>query len=101
MERLQLVGFNGCLVFVQVGERVLRTVVVSIVVCIDGLSLQPGDSVELLDGGSSQSGQSSEYCTFDLGDLSILDSIDQCVLCLGGMVLQLFGSVFLSERSDF
>mmetsp|Transcript_4854 Transcript_4854/g.10718 ORF Transcript_4854/g.10718 Transcript_4854/m.10718 type:complete len:217 (-) Transcript_4854:184-834(-) len=70
---------------------------VSIIVSINGLCLQPGNGVELLDCCSPQAGQCTEHCTLDLGDLGILDGINQGVLRLRGMVLQLLGSVLLAE----
>merc|ERR1719230_1517401 len=100
VERLELVGLHWCLVFVQVGQRVLCTVVVSIVVCIDGLGLQACNSVELLDRGSTQAGQCPEDSTLDLCDLCVLHCIDEGILRLCCMVLEFLGGVLLTERSD-
>merc|ERR1719223_1447037 len=99
VERLQLVGLNWSLIFVQVGKRILGTVVVSIIVRIDGLCLEAGDGVELLDCCGTQTSQCPEDSSLDLGNLSILDGIDQSVLSLCGMVLQLLGSVLLTKWS--
>merc|ERR1719439_412748 len=82
VERLELVGLHWCLVFVQVCQRVLRTVVVSIVVCINGLGLQACDGVELLDRRGTQTGQCPEDSTLDLCDLCILHCIDEGILRL-------------------
>ena len=57
MEGLQLVRLHRRLVLVQVRERVLGPVVVRIVVGVDGLGLEPGNGVELLDRGRAQAGQ--------------------------------------------
>jgi len=50
MERLELVRLDGSFVGVQVLQRVLGTVVVGIIVGIDGLSLQSSNGIELLNG---------------------------------------------------
>jgi len=85
---------------VQVRQRVLATVVVCIVVCIDCLSFQPGNRVELLDRGCTQTGQSAEDGAFDLSHLRILNCVNQCVLSLCGVVLQFLRGVFFPERSN-
>merc|ERR1719478_1384851 len=79
VERLQLVSLHRSFILVQVCEWVLGTVVMCIIVCIDRLSFEPGNSVELLDGGSTQTSECPEHGTLDLGDLSILDGIDKSV----------------------
>merc|ERR1719174_883886 len=73
---------------------------VSIVVSIDGLRLEPGDRVEFFNGGSTETSQSSEYGAFNFRHLGILNSIDQCILCLGSMILQFLGCVLLAEWGD-
>merc|ERR1719352_22502 len=100
MERLQLVSLHRCFIFVQVCEWVLGTIVMRIIVGIDRLSLQTGNRVKLLDGGSTQTSECPEHGTLDLSDLSILHGIDKSVLGLRCMILQLLGSVLLAERSN-
>merc|ERR1719247_2591558 len=100
MERLQLVSLHRCFILVQVCEWVLGTIVMRIIVGIDRLSLQTGNRVKLLDGGSTQTSECPEHGTLDLSDLSILNGIDKSVLGLRCMVLQLLGSVLLAERSN-
>merc|ERR1719215_114501 len=97
VERFELVGLDWCLVFVQVCERVLGTVVVRIVVRINGLSLQTGNSIKFLDGGCAQSCQSAENRTLNFCHLSIFHCINQCVLCLCSVVLQLFRCVLFTK----
>lgn len=82
MKALELVRLDRGLVVVQVFERVLGTVVVGIIVSIDGLRLESGNGIELLDRRSSKSGQSSEDRTLDFRDFRILDSIHERVLRL-------------------
>jgi len=100
VEALELVRLDRGLVGVERLERVLATVVVSVIVSIDGLGLEAGDGVELLDGGGTEPGQSTEHGTLDLSDLSVLDGIDEDILGVLGVVLELLGGVLLSERSD-
>merc|ERR1719263_1985639 len=71
-----------------------------IIVSIDRLSLQTGNRVKLLDGGSTQTSECPEHGSLNLSDLSILNGIDKSVLGLGCMILQLLGSVLLAERSN-
>merc|ERR1719326_158776 len=101
VERFELVRLHWRLVLVQVSERVLSTVVVGIVVGINGLGLKARNSIELLDGCRTEAGQGTEYRALDLRNLSVLHGIDQGVLGLCGVVLQLLGSVLLTERSNF
>merc|ERR1719491_1128153 len=61
VERLQFVRLHWCLVLMQVSQGILRPVMVSIVVSIDGLRFQPGDRVKLFDCCSTQSRQGAEY----------------------------------------
>merc|ERR1719263_1550272 len=100
VERFQLVSFNWSLVLVQVLQRVLGAVVVGIVVGIDGLGLKACNGVKLLDGSRTKTCQCTEHCPLDLCDLSILHCIHQCVLGLGGLVLQFSCSVLLAERGN-
>jgi len=100
MKALELVGLDWGLVGVQRLERVLGPVVVSVIVSIDGLGLEPGDGIELFDGGSSEPGEGTEHGTLDLSNLSVLDGVDEDVLGVLGVVLEFLGGVFLTERSD-
>merc|ERR1719310_301647 len=97
VEGLQLVSLHRSLVFVQVRQWVLRTVVVGIIVGVDGLSLQACDGVKLLDGRGTQAGQRPEDRALDLSHLRILDGVDEGVLRLGRVVLELLGRVLLAE----
>merc|ERR1719199_2022565 len=101
VEGLELVCLNWSLIFVQVGKGILSTIVMGIVVRIDGLRLEASDGIELLDCGSAKACEGAEDRTLDLGHLSILHRIDKGVLGLGGVVLQFFSGVLLSERSYF
>ncbi len=76
MEGLQLVGFDRSFVSVQVSQRVLSTVVVSVIVRVDGLRFQTSDGVELLDGSSTQAGQSTKDGTLDFSDFRVFDRVD-------------------------
>merc|ERR1719265_847328 len=100
VERLELIGLHGSLVFVQVRERVLGPVVVGIVVGIDCLRLQASDGIKLLDCCSTQPGQSPEDCPLNFCHLRVLHGIYQCVLCLCCMVLQLLGRVLFAKRRN-
>merc|ERR1719240_401979 len=100
MEGLELIRLDRRLVFVQVSQWVLGTVMMSIIVCIDGLSLKTSDRVEFLDGGCTQACQCTEYCALDLSNFRILDCINKGVLCLGSVILQLLGGVFLTKRRN-
>ena len=51
----------------------IATVVVCIVVSIDGLRLETGDGIELLKSGRSPTGQRRKDRTLDLGDFRILN----------------------------
>merc|ERR1719263_1639131 len=100
MEGLQLVSLHRCFVFVQVCEWVLGTIVVCIIVSIDRLSFEPGNGVELLDCGRTETSESPEHGSLNFSDLSILNGIDKSVLGFRCMILQLLGSVLLAERSN-
>ena len=89
VEGLQLVGLHRGLVLVQVGERVLGPVVVGIIVGVDGLGLQAGDGVELLDRRGAQAGQGPEDRALDLRHLGVLHRVHEGVLGLRGVVLEL------------
>merc|ERR1719261_1198892 len=81
-------------------QRVFSSIMVGIVVCIDGLCLESGNCIKLLDSCCTKPGQCTEHCTLDLGDLGILDRINQSILSLGGMVLQLLRCVLFAERGN-
>merc|ERR1719352_1545211 len=87
VERLELVGFHRRLVLVEMRQRILCAVMMSIIVGIYSLGLKTRNSIEFLDSGSTQTSQRTEDRTFDLCDLCILNGIHQGVLGLGGMVL--------------
>merc|ERR1719321_253507 len=95
MEGLELVSFNRCLILMEVGERILCTIMVCIVVRIDGLCLKACNSIELLDGCCSEPGQCTEHSALDLCDIGVFYSINQCVLRLGCVILKLLGCVLL------
>merc|ERR1719178_484974 len=100
VERLQLISLNWSLVLVKVGQRVLSSVVVRIVVRVDGLSFKTSNGVELFDGRCAQPGEGAEYGALDLGNLCVLHCVDEGVLRLGSVVLQFLGSIFLAEWRD-
>merc|ERR1719330_559378 len=100
MERLQLIRLYRGLILMQMGEWVLGTVVMCVVVCIDCLRLQTSNSIKLFDGCRTQASQGTEHCPLDLCDLSIFHSIDQCVLRRRSMILQLLRCIFLAKRCD-
>merc|ERR1719473_1441978 len=100
VERLELVRFDRCLVLMEVCQRIFCTIVVSIVVGINGLCFQTCDGIKLLDGGGTQACQGTEHCAFDLSHLSVFHCVHQGVLRLGSMVLQFLGCVFLTERRN-
>jgi len=79
---------------------VLRAVVVSIVVRVDGLRLQASDRVELLDRRRAEARQRTEHGTLDLCHLRVLHRINERVLRLGGVVLELLRRVLLTERGN-
>ena len=60
----------------QVSQRVLSTVVVSVIIRIDGLRFQTSDGVELLNGRSTQTGQCTEDGTLDFSNFRVFDGID-------------------------
>merc|ERR1739848_778510 len=68
-------------------ERVLCTVMMGIIVCVDGLCLKTSNRIEFLDGGCTQTCQCTENCTLDLSHLCVLDCVDESILGLGRMVL--------------
>merc|ERR1719198_1016809 len=88
------------LVLVEMGKRVLCAVVVRIVVCIDGLRFQARNGIKLLDRSRTESGQCSEDCALDFGDLGVFHRIDQSVLGLGSMILEFLCGILLTERRD-
>ena len=82
----------------QVSQRVLGAVVVSVIVRVDGLRFQAGDGVELLDGRRTQAGQGTEHSPLDFSDFGVLDGVDESVLGLRGVSLQLLGGIFLTLK---
>merc|ERR1719231_2237545 len=94
MERLQLIGLHGSLVLVQVRKRILRTIMMRVVIGINGLCLQTRNCIELLDRCCSEASQGTEDRTLDLCNLCVLDSIDDSILRLRRVILQLLGGVF-------
>merc|ERR1719440_1463326 len=70
-------------------EGVLRAVMVRIVVRIDGLRLEAGNGVELLDRSSTEPRERAEDRALDLGHLRVLHGVHQRVLGVSGVVLQL------------
>merc|ERR1740121_3184491 len=101
VERLQFVCLNWSFVLVQVSQWILSTIVVRIVIRVNCLRLQSCDSVKFLDCCCPQTCQGSEHGALDFCDLSVLDSVYQCVLSFSSVVLQFFRSIFLSKRSNF
>merc|ERR1719321_1775964 len=100
MERLELVCLNRSLVLVQVSKWVLSTIVVSIIVCINGLRLEACNCVKLLNSGSAEPRQSAKHSTFDLCNFGVFDSIDEGVLSLGCVILKLLGCILFTEGCD-
>merc|ERR1740117_881827 len=100
VEGLQLVSLDWRLILVQVCKRVLSTVVVRIVVGINGLGLKTCDSIELLNRGSAQASESTKYSPLDFGNLRIFNCVDKGILGLSRMVLKLFGRVLFAEGGD-
>merc|ERR1719453_2076456 len=84
----------------QVSQGVLCTIVVRIIVCINGLSLKTGDGIELLDCGCAKTSQGTEHRTLDFSHLCVFNGIHQCVLSLRGMILEFLCCVLLAERRD-
>merc|ERR1719238_1981748 len=101
MERLQFVGFHWGLILVEVSKWVLCTIVVRVVISIDGLRLQPRYGIELLDSRSTQARERTENRTFDLGDFRVLNSIDEGVLRFGSVILEFLRGVLFPKRCDF
>merc|ERR1719387_1791156 len=97
VERLELVGLDRCLILMEVCQRILCTIVVRVIVGIDGLRLETRNGIELLDRGSTEPRQRPENSTLDLCHLCVLHGVDEGVLRLGRMVLQLLGSVLLTN----
>lgn len=71
--------------------------------CSTGMSPKyiPRDGVEFLDRGSPEAGQRPEDGTFDFRDFRVLNSVNQGILRLGGMVLKFLRGVLFSERRNF
>merc|ERR1719281_1317421 len=89
VEGLELVSLHRSLVLMEMCERVLRTIVVCIVVRINGLCFKAGNRIELLDGRCTQPGQCTKHSSFDLSNFSVFHCIDEGVLCLGSVILEL------------
>merc|ERR1719199_788333 len=100
VERFELVCLHWCLVLVEMGKRVLCAVVVSIIVCIDGLSFQARNGIELLDRSRTESSKCTEDSALDFSDLGVFHRIHQCVLSFGSMILEFLCGVFFTERSN-
>jgi len=100
MEGLQLVGVNGGLIVVQRVDGVLATEVMGIIVRIDGLGFEARDGVELLNSGRAEAGQCAKHDTLDLGDLGVLNAVDERLLGFAGGGLESLSSVLLAKRSD-
>merc|ERR1740130_2233795 len=82
MEGLQLVSLDGRLILVQMRKRVLGTIVVRVIVRINGLGLKARDSIEFLDSRSAQTRESTENRPLDFCNLSIFNGIDEGILGL-------------------
>merc|ERR1719198_400700 len=65
MERLELISFHRSLIFMEMCKRILGSVMVRIVISVNGLSFQPGNGIKLLDGGRAQTRKCSEHCPLD------------------------------------
>merc|ERR1719313_1442525 len=85
----------------QMGQWILSPVVMGIIVRIDSLGLQSSNGVEFLDCGSAEPGQRTEDSSLDFCNLSVFHCINEGILRLCGVVLQLFGCVFLPKGSNF
>merc|ERR1719433_1813560 len=100
MEGHQLVCCNWWLINTQMLQGILVSVMMSIIVGINCLCLEPGDGVELLDLCRPQTRESAEDNTLDLSHLRILHSIHKSVLSPRCMVLQLICSILFAKRSN-
>merc|ERR1719219_2974342 len=100
VERLEFVGLHRCFVLMQVCQRILCAIMVSIIVGIYCLRLQTRNSVNLLDCCCSETCQCTEHSAFDLCNFSILNCIYQGVLRLCSVVLQLLGCVLFAKGCD-
>merc|ERR1719198_442350 len=97
VERLELVGLHRSLVLMEMSERILCAIVVGIVVCVNGLRLKASNCIKLLDSRCAQPCQCSEHSALDLGDFCVFHSVDEGVLCLGGVILELLCGILLTE----
>merc|ERR1719160_780516 len=100
VEGLELVSLDRRLVLVEMGEWILCTIVVRIVVRIDCLRFKACDCVKLLDRCCAEPGQCTEHSALDLRYLRVFHGINQGVLRLGRVILELFGCVLFSEWSN-
>ena len=64
---------------------------------IDGLRLETGNRVELLDRRRAKPRQRAEDSALDLGHLSVLNGVHEGVLRVRGVVLELLRRVLLAE----
>merc|ERR1712227_498871 len=97
MERLELVSFNRCFIFMQMCKGILCTVMVGIVVGINRLCFKASNRVKFLDCRCAKACESPEDSSLDLCHLCVLHRIDEGVLRLCSMVLQLLRCVLLPE----
>merc|ERR1719160_387405 len=100
VEGLELVSLDRRLVLVEMGEGILCTIVVRIVVRINCLRFKACDRVKLLDRCCAETGQCTEHSALDLCHLRVFHGVNQGVLRLGCMILELFGRVLLAKWSD-
>merc|ERR1719401_2009471 len=100
VEGLELVGLNWRLIFVQMSQRILCAIMMSVIVCVNSLRFQTSNRVKLLDSRGPKPGQRAEDCTLDFRDFSVLNSIHERILCLRRMILQLFRRVLFAERRN-
>merc|ERR1719327_2256285 len=71
-----------------------------IVVRVNRLRFKPSDGVKLLDGSCTQPSQSPEDSPLNLRNFCVLNRIHERVLCLGSMILQLFGCILFAKGRD-
>merc|ERR550532_637626 len=92
-----LVGGHSGLGAVQIVQGVLVPVMVVVVVLVDGLRLEAGNGVKLLDLRRSEARQGAEDGALDLRDLGVFHGIDEGVLRPRRVRLQLARGVLLAE----
>jgi len=69
---------------------------VRIIISINGLRLEPSDSVEFFDRCCAKACKGPEHRPFDFCYFSIFDSIHQSILRFRCMVLELLRSIFFA-----